>query len=128
MNALSYNDRGFCPFRVQKLEFRAGCVLKLGKEVLCYTQDLHPLLCNDGRCFCPEMQFKLSTATYKEIESFVNSILNIQDEENTATNLWTMITGMSNPKNKAKTMKGKKLVQVSKKVRKELDEIVLNLT
>ncbi len=128
MNSLTFTQIGFCPFRIQKLEFRAGCVLKLGKEVLCYTQDLHPLLVNNGRFFCPELQFKLSTETYKEIETFVKSILTIQDEENTATNLWTIITGMSDPKNKATTIPGKKLVKISKKVREELDEIVLNLT
>jgi len=128
MNSLTFTQRGFCPFRVQKQDFRAGCVLKLGKEVLCYTQDLHPLLFNNRRFFCPEFQFKLSLETYQEIKSFVNSILAIQDEENTATNLWTMITGMADPKNKATTIQGKKLVKISKKVREELDEIVLNLT
>ncbi|WP_455464150.1 S16 family serine protease [Candidatus Hodarchaeum mangrovi] len=92
MDSHSSNHHVFCPFRIQKQDSKAGCVLKLGKETLCYTQDLYPLLFDDGRYYCPELQFKLSAAIYKETETYINSILNIYDEENIARNLWAIIS------------------------------------
>ncbi|MHA1227114.1 MAG: hypothetical protein ACTSR2_12460 [Candidatus Hodarchaeales archaeon] len=127
MKTLSFKQRGFCAFRVQKDNFQAGCVLKLGKDLLCYTQDHRPLLYLHGSYFCPELQIKLSETTYNEIEDFVQTILTIQDEENTAINLWVMLTGTSNSRNKAKTELGKDLENISKKVREELEEIVFNM-
>ncbi|MHA1974012.1 MAG: hypothetical protein ACTSW1_13520 [Candidatus Hodarchaeales archaeon] len=127
MKSLSYAQRGFCPFRIQKDNFQAGCVLKLGKDLLCYTQDHRPLLYLHGSYFCPELQIKISEKTYSEIEDFVQAILTIQDVENTAINLWVMLTGTSNPRNKAKTDSGKDLENISKNVREELEEIVFNM-
>lgn len=81
MDSHTSNQRGFCLFRVQKSELRVGCILILGRETFCYTQESQPLLSKDRKYFCPEMQFKISAATYKGLESFINSIYNNKEKE-----------------------------------------------
>jgi len=44
MEKFNIIDKGYCPFRIEKRDWQAGCVLRMGKTALCYTQDLRPLL------------------------------------------------------------------------------------
>lgn len=124
---MTYKNRGFCPYRVQKGNFQAGCALQLGREVLCYSQDHKPLLSQDNGYFCPKLKFTLSFGTYAEIEQITHMILAIQDTDNTCYNLWPMLTGVANPRNPAKTGGGKVLQQLSEKVRRELENIAFDL-
>jgi hypothetical protein len=77
---------------------------------------------------CPVLHFALSESTYEEIESIVKQILKIQDEENTALNLWPMLSGVANPRHKSITPEGKGMQQLSKKVRDELEQIIYDLS
>ncbi|MFX0015367.1 MAG: hypothetical protein ACFFB2_09705 [Promethearchaeota archaeon] len=130
--------RGFCPFRVAKPGFQAGCVLQLGKDAFCYTRDQRPLIrheiekTQDYYYTCPLVpQLVLSGDTYKEIDMIVKSILIIQDEQELTTNLWPIFCRDSKitfPTKELVTEKGKEIQQLSQKVREELQEIVLNLT
>jgi hypothetical protein len=124
---MKFHERGYCPFRVQKANFQAGCALQLGRGVLCYSQDHKPLFAQDKGYFCPKLKFMLSLETYAEIEQITNMILAIQDADNTSYNLWPMLTGVANPKNQAKTGGGKVLQQLSEKVRRELEDIAFDL-
>ncbi|UCE13482.1 MAG: hypothetical protein JSV04_15035 [Candidatus Heimdallarchaeota archaeon] len=108
--------------------YQAGCVLQLGKESLCYSQDARPLMKKDGYFFCPLMNFTLSEETYQEINRVITPILAIQDEESTGINIWPLLTGMSATKHIATTIKGKEMVSLSKKVLYELEEIVFGLS
>ena len=124
---MKYEKRGYCPFRVEKRNFQAGCVLQLGREVLCYSQGQKPLLFQNDTPMCPKMGFELSKETYAEIEQITNMILAIQDASSTCFNLWPMLTGVANPRYSATTGGGKVLQQLSEKVRRELEEIAFNL-
>ncbi len=121
-------ERGFCPFRIEKGSFQAGCVLQLGKETLCYTQDARPLINQENQYFCPRLNFNLSRETYEEIDVLVTPVLAIQDEENTGINIWPLVTGVANPKYEAITNKGKQMQKISSHLKDELQEIVLELT
>lgn len=127
-------ERGVCPFRVKTANYQPGCVLQMGKESLCYTQDIRPLLYNKGKneevhYFCPLLtKVTLSVETYKEIENLIESVLPIQDREEICINLWPMLSGIAKMKNKASTAKGKEIQSLSRKVRDELENIILNLS
>jgi len=123
-------EKGFCPFRVEKRDYRAGCALRLGKGALCYTQEIRPLIRQSGAStyfYCPLLRFTLSREIYQDIELFAADILKIQDEEATGINLWPMLLGMANPKNKSVTGAGKEMEKLSSHVREKLEEIVFNL-
>lgn len=132
------SDRGFCPFRVAKPNFQAGCVLQLGKDTFCYTRDQRPLMrhqTEDQQSIfytCPLVKkLKLSNETYKEIEKIVKSIMIVQDEQELTINLWPIFcrdSKITSPKKESVTIKGKEIQQLSQKIRDELQEIVLNLS
>ncbi len=124
---MKYEKRGYCPFRIEKGNFQAGCVLQLGRETLCYSQEHKPLLFENDRPICPKIGFKLTKETYTEIEHITNLILTIQDEDRTSYNLWPLLTGVANPRHSAKTGNGRVLQELSEKVRGELEEIAVNL-
>ncbi len=127
---IGIKKRGYCPFRVLKGSFEAGCALQLGRGVLCYSQDYKPLLSTGEDFFCPQLNFQLTENTYNEIHIIITSLLAIQDEENTAINLWPIFSRNSKIANPSQTQLGKgiEMQQISERVRKELDEIVLNLS
>ncbi len=137
-NVMILSDRGFCPFRVAKPNFQAGCVLQLGKDTFCYTRDQRPLMrrqTEDQQSIfytCPLVKkLKLSNETYEEIDKIVQSILIVQDEQELTINLWPIFcrdSKITSPKKESVTTKGKEIQQLSQKVRDELQEIVLNLT
>lgn len=120
---------GYCPFRVEIKNFKAGCVLQMGNESTCYTQDVKPLFqsADTENYFCPMYQFEISKAIYSGIESIIEPLLTIQDDENTGINVWPMVKGLSQMKNRATTPKGKEIEKISRKVKDELDKIVVNL-
>lgn len=130
--------RGFCPFRVAKPGFQAGCVLQLGRDKFCYTRDQRPLIRNEAEepqkyyYTCPLVKkLRLSRETYREIDKIVSSILIVQDEQETVINLWPVFcrnSKITTPKEESITTKGKEIQQISQKVREELQEIVLDLT
>lgn len=128
------STRGFCPFRVQKSHFQPGCVLQRGKDKFCYTRDQRPLIRKqqpNKNYFCPLLNFTLSLETYDEIENVITSVLLVQDEQETAINLWPIFcrsSKITHPTKELVTSKGKEIQQISQKVRDELNEIVLNLT
>ena len=123
--------RGFCPFRVESQEmFQAGCVLRLGQKTLCYTQDVRPLLrrkTDPDEYYCPLLHFSLDSELYNEIEKVLAPLLLVQDEENTAVNIWPMLKGWADSKDRARSANGKKLVNISIHVRETLEEIVCDL-
>ena len=130
--------RGFCPFRVAKPGFQAGCVLQLGQDAFCYTRDQRPLIQRelDGPdkyyYTCPLVtKLHLSRETYQEIDQIVSSILIVQDEHELTMNLWPIFCRDSKitfPTKELVTDRGKEISHLSKRVREELQEIVLNLT
>lgn len=122
-----FSQAGFCPFRVEVESFRAGCKLQI--KTLCYSQSMQPLLKMDDQpgYHCPILNFTLSESTYAEIDSIVQPILTIQDEENTALNLWPLLSGVANPKHNSTTPEGKWMQKLSKKVRDELEQIIYDL-
>ncbi len=121
-------NMGWCPFRIERYDFQAGCVLQLGKDALCYSQDIRPLIKHGDQFFCPLLRFKLSKKTYHEIELLLAPLLKVQDEHNTGVNVWPMLVGWANPKYEAITIQGKELQKLSTQVREELEEIIYNLT
>lgn len=125
---LIIDKQGFCPFRVEKRNFQAGCVLQMGLETLCYSQDIYPLIGRDSEYYCPLLKISISSKTYEEIERIIHPILMIQDAENTSINLWPLLTGVATPQNLAKTKKGKELQKLSGRVKEELQEIIFELS
>ncbi|MFX0173047.1 MAG: hypothetical protein ACFE9L_14135 [Candidatus Hodarchaeota archaeon] len=102
----------------------------MGKEALCYTQDVRPLVQradSPDAYYCPLLKFSLSNDAYEEISSLVEFILAIQDEESTGINLWPMLSGISNPKKKSITTGGIQMEHLSQKVRDQLEKIVYEL-
>ncbi len=133
----NYNDvklmqilsQGFCPFRVEVSDFQAGCVLRMGTESTCYTQDIKPLLqTKDSKdYYCPLLKFDLSQETYLAIERLIETILTIQDSENTGINIWPMVKGIGQMKHKATTPEGKEIEKMGQYIKSELDQVVLDL-
>ncbi len=125
---MEYPSLGWCPFRIERHDFQAGCILQLGKDTLCYSQDVRPLIRQGNHYFCPLLNFTLSSKTYHEIELLLAPLLKVQDEHNTGINVWPMLYGWSNPKYEAVTIQGKELQKLSVLVREELEKIIYNLT
>ncbi len=120
--------RGHCPFRVEILDHLPGCVLQKGKESMCYSTDERPLVFRDSSYYCPLLpKVLISEVLYREFEKLVNYIFTIQDRENTTINIWPMLTGIANSRNKAKTPKGIAMEKLSMKVREELNEIIFEM-
>ncbi|MHA2306974.1 MAG: hypothetical protein ACXACU_16470 [Candidatus Hodarchaeales archaeon] len=122
-------SQGFCPFRVEVSDYQAGCVLRMGNESTCYSQDIKPLIQKEGakNYFCPLLKFDLSQETYLAIERLVEPLLTIQDSENTGINIWPMVKGISQMKHKATTSKGKEIEKMSQEIKSVLDQIVMDL-
>lgn len=120
--------RSYCPFRVEVSEHLPGCVLQKGKESLCYSTDHKPLVLRDDEVFyCLLLpQVGLSKETISEVEQLVQYIFTIQDQESTTINLWPMLTGIANSKNRATTPNGKVMEELAEKVRKDLEEIIFD--
>ncbi len=124
-------ERGFCPFRVEKSNFHAGCVLRIGQTTLCYSQDVRPLLRRGTapeEYYCPLIKFSLDDTTYKEFEQVLSPLLQIQDEQNTAINIWPMLSGWADPKHEATSDEGRQIVHLSGQVKAALESIVYNLS
>ncbi len=120
--------RGFCPFRVEIPDHLPGCVLQKGTESQCYSTDERPLVHRDTSYYCPLLpQVLISVELFKDFEQLVDYIFTIQDRENTTINIWPMLTGIANSKNKAKTPKGIAMEKLSIKVREELNEIIFEM-
>jgi hypothetical protein len=131
VNAFSIEDiirKGFCPFRVESSNhFQAGCVLRMAQAALCYTQDVRPLLCrttHPEEYYCPLIKFSLERKLYDELESVLAPLLLVQDEQNTAINIWPMIKGWANSKEKARSAEGQRIVRISTHVKETLEELV----
>ena len=119
---------GFCPFRVEIHNHVPGCVLQIGKDATCYSTDEKPLKVLERDYTCPLLKkVAIDKETYGEIEVLVNYIFTIQDRENTCINLWPMLTGIANSKNKATTEQGKAMEKLSIRVREKLDEIIFEM-
>jgi hypothetical protein len=120
---------GYCPFRVEVSNFKAGCVLQMGNESTCYTQDVKPLIqrAETDNYFCPLIKFELPIDIYNAISRLIEPLLTIQDHENTGINVWPMVKGISTMKNKATTPEGKEIERISQKVKDALEKIVLDL-
>lgn len=119
---------GYCCFRIEIHNHTPGCVLRLGKETPCYSSDEKPLLLRSEKYTCPMLpNVSISLETYSDLEKLVNYIFTIQDKENTCINLWPMLTGIANSRNKAETPKGKEMQELSKRVREKLDDIVFEM-
>ncbi|MHA2052321.1 MAG: hypothetical protein ACXABI_02105 [Candidatus Hodarchaeales archaeon] len=121
--------RSYCPYRVEISEHRPGCVLQRGKKSLCYSTDQRPLIQRDDEIFyCPLItKVLLSKETIQDIEKLVSYIFTIQDQESTAINLWPMLTGIANSKNKAMTPDGKAMEKLSVKVRKDIVDVIFEM-
>lgn len=120
-------SQGFCPFRVEVSDFQAGCVLRMGTESTCFTQDIKPLLSQDEGYFCLLLKFNLSQEMYLAIERLIELVLTIQDSENTGINIWPIVKGLSKMKYQATTPEGKEIEEICQKIKAELEEIVLDL-
>ncbi len=119
---------GYCPFRVEIHNHIAGCVLTYGKEATCYSTDHQPLLIQNNVYTCPQIpKLTISDETYSKIKKLVNYIFTIQDKENTCINLWPMLTGIANSRNKATTPQGIAMEELSVKVREKLNEIIFEM-
>ncbi len=101
----------------------------MGNESPCYTQDVKPLLqrAETENYFCPLIKFELPKDIYLAITRLIEPLLTIQDDENTGINVWPLVKGISNMKNKATTPEGKKIEKISRKIKAELEKIVFNL-
>ena len=124
-------ERGFCPFRVEKSNFHAGCVLRIGQTTLCYSQDVRPLLrrtSDPDEYYCPLIKCSIDNNTYNEFEQVLSPLLQIQDEENTAINIWPMLSGWADPKNEVTSNEGRMIVQLSNQVKQALENIVYDLS
>ncbi len=125
---MSTENLGFCPFRIQKRNFESGCVLQLGKDALCYSQDLKPLQQTHDGMHCPLLEFSVSMEIYECIEQLITPIMFIQDEQEIAMNLWPILTGMAKPKINATSEEGRELQERSQKLRGELEKIICDKT
>jgi hypothetical protein len=124
-------EHGFCPFRVEKSNFHAGCVLRIGQTTLCYTQDARPLLrreSNPDQYYCPLIKLTLDCKIYNDFEKLISPLLQIQDEENTAINIWPMLSGWADSKHKATSAEGQEIAQLSVQIKETLENIVYDLS
>jgi hypothetical protein len=128
---LGFNDiqgHGYCPFRVEIQNHIPGCMLRYGKDTPCYSTDDKPLIFRNNVYTCPLVpEVAINIEIYGHIEELVNYIFTIQDKENTCINLWPMLTGIANSRNKAKTPQGKAMEELSTRVREKLDDIIFEM-
>ena len=95
---------------------------------MCYSTDERPLIFRDSSYYCPLLpQVLITEFLYKEFEQLVKYIFTIQDRESTTINIWPMLTGIANSRNKAKTPEGKAMETLSTRVREELNEIIFEM-
>ncbi len=122
------HTRGYCPFRVEILEQSPGCVLLKGKDSLCYSTDQQPLIYRDNKYHCPlKKNAVLTEQIYKNLEQLVMYFFTIQDKEGITINVWPMLTGIANSRNKATTKKGKEMEELARKLRADLDELIFEM-
>ncbi len=125
---MQIKERGICPFRVHTDKQMGGCVLQMGRETLCYSQDTHPLMYQNDHYSCPLLsRLTLSVETYINVERMIEYVSSFQDTRETYMNLWPLLSGIAKMKD-ARTEKGKEIEQLSKKVKKQLEEIVLDFS
>jgi hypothetical protein len=128
MGLQEIQGHGYCPFRVEIHNHIPGCMLRYGKDTPCYSTDDKPLLKLNKVYTCPLVhEVSINIEIYENIEELVNYIFTIQDKENTCINLWPMLTGIANSRNKAKTPKGIAMEKLSAKVREKLDDIIFDM-
>ena len=131
MEKFNILDQGYCPFRIEKRDWQAGCVLRMGKTALCYTQDIRPLLRrNDApnEYSCPLIKCSIDIKTYKEIEQVLSPLLQVQDEENTAINIRPMLKGWADPKHEVTTESAREIVRLSTQLKSTLEDILYELS
>ncbi len=129
MSILSFTQKGFCPFRILVSDFQAGCVVQMGKDVLCYSQDTRPLLEKNNQYLCPQLNINISNEIYQDIESVLKVILEIQDEENTGISIWPMFSKNSFIwKHKSITDEGKQIEELIERLRNTLETILFDLS
>ena len=119
--------QGYCPYRIEVDNFQAGCVLRNAQTALCYTQDVRPLLqraTDPDEYHCPLIKFSLDIETYEEIKQVLAPLLIVQDEQNTAINIWPMLRGWSNSKDKTTSALGRRIVKLSAHVKETLEDLV----
>ena len=122
---------GFCPFRILVSDFQAGCVVQMGKDALCFSQDARPLLLekNNQQYLCPQLNISISKEIYKALESVLKPILEIQDEMNTGISVWPMFSKRSFIwKHKSITDEGKQIEELIERLRNTLDTILFDLS
>ena len=128
MKTLAITQRVFCPFRILVGDFQAGCVAQMGKDSLCYSQDVRPLLPQNNHFFCPLMNITISNETYQYLERILTPLLEIQDVENTGISIWPLLSSNSFIwKHRAITDEGKEMEALIVKLREILEEIIFNL-
>ena len=128
MKTLIITQRAFCPFRILIGNFQAGCVARMGKDSLCYSQDARPLLSRNDHYFCPLLNISISTEIYQYLEQILTPILEIQDEENTGISVWPLLSSNSFIwKHRSITNEGKEMEGLIEKLREILEEIIFNL-
>ena len=128
MGLQGIQGHGYCCFRIEIQNHLPGCVLRLGKDTPCYSTDEKPLKLREDVYICPLLQnVKIDQETYSEVEELVNYIFTIQDKENTVINLWPMLTGIANSRNRARTHRGIAMEELSTRVREKLDEIIFDM-
>jgi hypothetical protein len=101
----------------------------MGKESLCYSQDARPLLEKNNQYICPQLNINFSKEIYREIESVLKVILEIQDEENIGISVWPMLARNSFFwKHKSITDEGKQIEELIERLRNNLDTILYDLS
>ena len=131
VSSMQILEHGFCPFRVEKSNFHAGCVLRIGQTTLCYTQDVRPLLrrsSDPNEYYCPLIKVSIDNKIYDEFKQVLSPLLQIQDEQNTAINIWPMLKGWADPKHEVTSNEGREIVQLSLHVKQALENIVYDLS
>ena len=99
----------------------------MAQAALCYTQDVRPLLqltTASDEYYCPLIKFSIDNETYEEIEQILAPLLLVQDEQNTAINIWPMLKGWANSKDKTTSPYGRRIVELSAHVKETLEELV----
>jgi hypothetical protein len=110
------------------LEHSPGCVLLKGKDSLCYSTDQKPLIFENNSYGCPlKTKVVLPDKIYKNLAEIVNYFFTIQDKEGITINVWPMLTGIANSKNKAVTEEGKEMVKLARNLREYLDKIIFDM-
>ncbi|MFX1334974.1 MAG: hypothetical protein ACFFAM_11105 [Promethearchaeota archaeon] len=129
MRTLTITQRSFCPFRTLLNDFQAGCVVQMGKDTLCYSQDARPLLYQNDHCYCPFIDFSISSNNCQDLERILAPILEIQDEESTGFSVWPLLSKNSFIwKHKSVTNEGKEMEKLIENLRNDLEEVIFNIS